>query len=147
MVSDVVEEAMVGYPDIVFRVTRAGTAMIEGDGDRLAQVVSNLLGNARSHGQRGGSVDVFLSVDATHAIFSVSNAAEALDESTVRTLYAPFKAASLENSHNRGGMGLGLFIVERIVAEHGGTIAYAHVEGRVTFTVAIPLSPQVTCAA
>jgi chemotaxis family two-component system sensor kinase Cph1 len=146
VVGDVVDEAMVAYPDLSYRLTKSGVAMIEGDGDRLAQVVSNLLGNARSHGQRSDSIDVSVSADATHAIVSVSNAAEPLDESTVRTLYAPFKAASLANSHNRDGIGLGLFIVDRIVAEHGGTISYAHLAGRVTFSVAIPLSPRAACA-
>ena len=65
--------------------------------------------------------------------------AEALDEATVLSLFAPFKTASLFNQRNRGSMGLGLYIAERIVTEHGGTLAYSYAHGRVVFTVALPL--------
>jgi chemotaxis family two-component system sensor kinase Cph1 len=66
--------------------------------------------------------------------------ADPLAPDTVRSLFEPFKAASLHKVHNRGGMGLGLYIAERIVTEHGGTLTYSHVDGRVIFTVAIPLA-------
>lgn len=139
LVRDVLEEAMIGYPDVVYTVDIVDAVTIDGDGDRLAQVTSNLLGNARSHGARGESIHVALQVEGSCAVFSVSNVADALSPDAVSTLYAPFKAASLNNSRNRGGMGLGLFIVERIVDGHHGTIAYTHVAGRATFTVALPL--------
>jgi chemotaxis family two-component system sensor kinase Cph1 len=141
VLGDVVDEAMTGYPDLLYRLTVSdGGARVSGDPDRLAQVATNLLSNARSHGGRNGAIDVGLSVADGCARFAVSNVADALDLLTVRSLYAPFKAASLHNARNRGGMGLGLYIAERIVIEHGGTIAYSHCAGRVTFTVSIPLA-------
>ena len=139
LVRDVLEEAMIGYPDVVYTVDIADAVMIHGDSDRLAQVISNLLGNARSHGARGESIHVVLGIEGSQAVFSVSNVADALSLEAVGTLFAPFKAASLNNSRNRGGMGLGLFIAERIVSSHHGTIAYTHVADRATFTVALPL--------
>lgn len=143
ILGDVVDEAMIGYPDVQYRISGAegGKAMVEADPDRLAQVASNLLSNARSHGNRAESIDVALAVGPREATFSVSNVADALDAATVRSLFEPFKAASLHNARNRGGMGLGLYIAQRIVTEHGGTLAYSHAQGRVIFTVAIPLSP------
>ena len=141
IISDVVDEARIGYPDLDYRFTVEASAMVECDPDRLAQVASNLLSNARSHGGRSEPIGVVLTADQHLASFSVSNVAEPLDHDTVRHLFAPFKAASLHNTRNRGGMGLGLYIAERIVTEHGGTLAYSHREGRVVFTVAIPLSP------
>lgn len=140
VIRDVVEEAIIGYPDVVYRMTGPDSVMVAGDADRLAQVVSNLLSNARSHGRLANSIDVVLSIGLAHAVFSISNVADALAPATVRTLYAPFKAASLHNAHNRGGMGLGLYIAERIVTAHQGTIFYTHAEGRVVFSVTIPLA-------
>jgi chemotaxis family two-component system sensor kinase Cph1 len=139
VVGDVVDEARIGYPDVVYRLSGSACALVEGDGDRLAQVVSNLLSNARSHGRRNAPIDIVLSADAGHAKLSISNVADALPAAAVLTLYAPFKATSLNNVRNRGGMGLGLYIAERIVSAHGGTITYAHADGRVIFTVALPL--------
>ena len=122
------------------RISGTGSAIVEADADRLAQVASNLLSNARSHGRRTESIDIVMSTKPGYATFSVSNVADALADSAVQALYAPFKAASLHNAHNRGGMGLGLYISERIVTAHNGTIAYAHENGRVVFTVSIPLA-------
>jgi chemotaxis family two-component system sensor kinase Cph1 len=73
-------------------------------------------------------------------IFSVSNVADALNPDTVSSRCKPFKAASLHNVRNRGGMGLGLYITERIVSEHGGRLAYSYAQGRVIFSVSLPLS-------
>jgi chemotaxis family two-component system sensor kinase Cph1 len=141
VVNDVVNEAMIGYPDMSYRLIGGDcSAMVEGDADRLAQVVTNLLSNARTHGLHTESIDIVLTRDAQYAIFSISNVADVLDTLTVRSLFMPFKTASLHNPRNRGGMGLGLYITERIVTEHGGKIVYSHAEGRVMFTVSLPLS-------
>jgi chemotaxis family two-component system sensor kinase Cph1 len=140
LVQDVLDEAMVGYPDVVYAADLEDGIVIDGDSDRLAQVVSNLLGNARSHGAPGNEINITLAANTTVAILMVSNVADALTAETVQTLYAPFKTASPHNSTNRGGMGLGLFIVERIVSGHGGTIVYTHLDGRVTFSVTLPLA-------
>ena len=141
IIADVVDEARIGYPDLDYYFTVDASAMVECDPDRLAQVASNLLSNARSHGGRSEPIGVMLTADQHRASFSISNVGEALDHDKVRNLFAPFKAASLHNTRNRGGMGLGLYIAERIVTEHGGTLAYSHAQGRVVFTVAIPLPP------
>ena len=137
VVTDVVDEARHGYPDIDFHLTVIGDAIVDGDADRLAQVVANLLGNARAHGQLGEPIKVTLRAVADQVVLSVDNVAGPLGEDAVRSLYKPFKQASQGQARNRGGMGLGLYIVDRIVAGHDGTIAYSHADGRVSFTVAL----------
>lgn len=140
VITEAVDEAAAGYPDIDYQLALRRDVMIDADSDRLAQVVGNLLSNARSHGHLGQPIVVMLSEHEGMAVLEVTNVADPIDEGTVRTLYAPFKQASLENPRNRGGMGLGLYIVERIIAEHGGRIAYSYRDQRVTFTVTIPLA-------
>jgi chemotaxis family two-component system sensor kinase Cph1 len=137
VVTDVVDEARHGYPDIVFHLTIAGAAMVDGDADRLAQVVSNLLGNARAHGQLGEPIRVALRAADGQVRLVVDNKAGPLGDDAIRSLYTPFKATSRNQPRNRGGMGLGLYIVDRIVAGHDGTITYSHADGRVHFTVAL----------
>ena len=140
VVTDVVDEARHGYPDIEFHLTITGAAFVDGDADRLAQVVANLLGNARAHGQLGETIVVKLHEADGQVRLVVSNVAGRLDEEAVRNLYTPFKEASRTQPRNRGGMGLGLYIVDRIVDGHEGTITYTHDEGRVHFTVALARS-------
>jgi light-regulated signal transduction histidine kinase (bacteriophytochrome) len=137
VVTDVVDEARHGYPEIEFHLSIVGEAIVEGDADRLAQVVANLLGNARAHGQMGEPIRVTLRQVADQVVLVVNNVAGPLNDEAVRQLYTPFKQASQAQPRNRGGMGLGLYIVDRIVAGHEGTIAYSHAEGRVNFTVAL----------
>lgn len=141
VVADVVDEARHGYPDIEFQLSIVGQAMVDGDADRLAQVVANLLANARAHGQLGEPIRVSLCQAADQTVLVVNNVAGPLGEDTIRQLYTPFKQTSQAQPRNRGGMGLGLYIVDRIVAGHEGTIAYSHAEGRVSFTVSMASAP------
>jgi chemotaxis family two-component system sensor kinase Cph1 len=137
IVTDVVDEARHGYPDIDFHLSVPGDAMVDGDADRLAQVVSNLLGNARTHGQLGEPIRVTVQAEGVQVQLVVANVGGPLGEDAVRGLYTPFKQASQNQPRNRSGMGLGLYIVDRIVAGHDGTIAYAHKDGCVSFTVTL----------
>jgi chemotaxis family two-component system sensor kinase Cph1 len=141
VVRDVVDEARHGYPETMFDLAIAGATMVDGDGDRLAQVVSNLLGNARAHGQLGEPIGVSLRTAGDRVLLVVDNVAGPLGADTIRNLYTPFKQASQNQPRNRGGMGLGLYIAERIVAGHDGTLTYSHAAGRVCFTVALAHVP------
>ncbi|WP_332875740.1 ATP-binding protein [Massilia sp. S19_KUP03_FR1] len=137
VVNDVVDEARHGYPELDFHLSIVGPAIIDGDADRMAQVVANLLGNARAHGQMGEPIRISLRQLADQVVLVVNNVAGPLGDDAIRQLYTPFKEASQAQSRNRGGMGLGLYIVDRIVAGHDGTIVYSHAEGRVNFTVSL----------
>lgn len=94
------------------------------DADRLAQVFSNLVGNALQHGEPEQLVELVLDGgDATSLRFVVRNAGR-IPEDALPRLFDPFKGAQEGRS---GGLGLGLFIVQQFVAAHGG-----RVEGRNT---------------
>jgi two-component system, chemotaxis family, sensor kinase Cph1 len=58
----------------------------------------------------------------------------------VENLFLPYKPGSLNNSRNRGGQGLGLYIVHEIVKAHGGTIGVRCAGGMVVFEVRLPQS-------
>jgi len=136
---DLLDETRTGHPDlrIVARIPAALT--LPADSDRLMQVVSNLVGNARHHGTQGEPIEVTLSEQGGMMLLEVRNVAPPIDEALVATLYSPLKHTSAGNKRNRGGLGLGLYIAQQIVLQHGGDIAYRYEAPQVVFAVRLPL--------
>jgi light-regulated signal transduction histidine kinase (bacteriophytochrome) len=147
LVEDMVDEARLAYPTIVYKLKLEDPATVMADSGRLSQVLSNLLSNARHHGEPNQPIDIRLWVEAGQAAVSVANAAAPIPHEIESGLFNPFKRSSLNNPRNRTGMGLGLYIAQQIVREHQGEIGYEHEpaaagNGRVLFTVRLPLAPQ-----
>ncbi|RZA29024.1 MAG: GAF domain-containing protein, partial [Lysobacteraceae bacterium] len=139
LVVDLIDEARLAYPAIPFQLICDEPATVNADSGRLAQVLSNLLSNARHHGEAGKPVRVCVRVQGKEAVVEVSNAGAPIPPELVATLFNPFKRASLHNPRNRTGMGLGLYIAQQIVREHQGEIAYRHDGNEVIFSVRLPL--------
>ena len=110
----------------------AASAVIAGDEDRIAQVVSNLIRNAIEHGT--GWVDVRLSPSPAGWTLAVENAGEIAPALRDR-LFEPF----VRGRSGGQGLGLGLHLVRRLVEAHGGTVTCRSGEGRVSFVVFLPL--------
>jgi light-regulated signal transduction histidine kinase (bacteriophytochrome) len=144
LVEDLVEEARLAYPTITYALRVEGPAVVRADSGRLGQVLSNLLSNARHHGEPNKPIDVSLQVESGQAVVGVANAGAAIPQEVESGLFNPFKRGSLNNPRNRTGMGLGLYIAQQIVREHAGELGYhheaAHGGGRVVFTVRLPLA-------
>jgi signal transduction histidine kinase len=88
---------------------------------RIEQVVTNLVSNAIKYSPKGGAVDVSLRGAASEVIFEVHDHGIGIAEDDQRRLFEPFRR--LERSEaSVPGMGLGLFVVRRIVEAHGGRI-------------------------
>ncbi|KFI06496.1 hypothetical protein JN27_16170 [Massilia sp. BSC265] len=139
LVEDLIDEARLAYPTVPFLLTCDEQAMVNADSGRLGQVLSNLLSNARHHGEVGKPVRICVRVEGKEAVVDVSNAGGQIPTEVVATLFNPFKRASLNNPRNRTGMGLGLYIAQQIVREHHGEIAYRHDGNEVIFSVRLPL--------
>jgi len=111
------------------------------DGGRLGQVISNLLSNARHHGEPNRPILIRLAPRDGQAVLEVANAGAPIPPETEGSLFNPFKRSALHNPRNRTGMGLRLYIAQQIVREHEGEIAYRHEDGQVIFSVRLPLAP------
>lgn len=111
------------------------------DPDRLAQVVSNLVGNALEHGATDEPIDIEVhggDEDGDEAVrIVVRNSGPQIPPGLVTTLFEPFKRAA-RPAESGMGLGLGLYIVHAIVAAHGGTIAVRSLGRETTFTVELP---------
>lgn len=108
------------------------------DGDRIDQVLDNLVANAVRHSRRGTSVDVTLSVEGDEAVIRVIDHGEGIGPEERARLFTPFYQTPRSRSY--GGTGLGLHISRRIAEAHGGRLWLESTgpEGS-TFTVALPL--------
>ncbi len=139
IVDDAVESLRHQYHTAGVQISYAANedATINGDVERLNQVVSNLLTNALKY---GSSKPVHVSVrrDGENALLEVSdNGIGILAENTQR-IFERFERGV--SSNNISGLGLGLYISRQIVEAHKGTINVQSTEGRgSTFVVQIPL--------
>ncbi len=93
---------------------------MEVDGERLRQVVINLLGNAIKFSDPGGSVTVKLAKQPGQLLFQVSDRGIGIPEEAKPHLFERFYRA--EGEMVRGGTGLGLYISKQIIEAHGGRI-------------------------
>jgi signal transduction histidine kinase len=118
---------------------RIGT--IDGDGDRLQQVVSNLLSNAIKFTPGEGAVHVTTRSEADGGlVLTVSDTGIGFDSDFAASLFEPFRQADSSYRREYGGLGLGLSIARHIVERHGGTLAgeSAGAGTGATFTLRLP---------
>jgi two-component system sensor histidine kinase/response regulator len=111
-------EARVGRGRIF--IFRDGDTLLQGDGDLLSQVFSNLIGNALTHGRDGSAIQVRLNGDAADdVLISVQNAGE-IPVDVLPTIFAPYRSGRPQQE--TGGLGLGLYITREIAQMHGGRV-------------------------
>jgi PAS domain S-box-containing protein len=137
----VVEELSAAWPDRYIAFDVDGRADGVWDADRLAQVVSNLVGNALEHGAQDAPVMLRCEEQDTWLVLEVHNPGSPIPAPQLATLFDPFRQAGTarEKGRRRGGLGLGLFIVREIVQAHGGSVHVSSSErDGTTFTVSLP---------
>lgn len=139
MLRDIVTEASLAHPGASYETDIAPDLTVQLDADRIAQVVANLLSNARHHGEVGQPIVIRLHARDDAIEFEVRNAGKPIDPELAGLLFSPFKHQSLGNVHNRKGLGLGLFIAHEVVTGHAGRIDYRYEEPHVVFRVSLPL--------
>jgi signal transduction histidine kinase len=118
------------------------TGLVNGDPDRLQQVVWNLLSNAVKFTPEGGSVWLTLGRLYGRAELRVGDTGRGLAPESLPHVFEPFWQAVPDSQRPIAGLGLGLTIVRYLVELHGGTVV-AHSEGigkGATVRVAIPLA-------
>ncbi|HET6827485.1 MAG TPA: PAS domain-containing sensor histidine kinase, partial [Ramlibacter sp.] len=114
---------------------------VQGDLTRLAQVVSNLLSNAAKYTPPGGTITVDLKEQDGQAVISVQDNGMGMPPEVLPQLFTLFVQAGRERAPGAGGLGIGLWLVKRLVELHHGSIeARSEGPGRgSTFTVRLPL--------
>jgi PAS domain S-box-containing protein len=115
-------------------------AAINGDANRLQQVLWNLLSNAIKFTPSGGRVDVTLDEEDAGYRVRVADTGEGIEPEFQPHIFDRFRQADASKARRHGGLGLGLAIVKQLVELHGGSVQ-AESEGAnrgATFTVTLP---------
>lgn len=134
---DLIAEMRLAHPTRIVAFDAPAVLQADIDPDRLAQVISNLLSNARHHGDQAQPISVQLTEDGEALRLRVANHGAPIDAALVPTLFDPFKRAA-NRERNRSGLGLGLYLAQQMTQGHGGTLAYAYEDEQVVFTVVLP---------
>ncbi len=116
----VVQELRSTHPDRAIDVELALEQPVNCDRGRMAQLLSNLLSNALTHGALNAPVQMRAS--ASNGIFrlSVSNAGEPISPAALKHVFRPFFRGAIRDSQE--GLGLGLYIASEIARAHGGEL-------------------------
>ena len=140
LVHDVVMEISASYPDSVVQAETGGDLRGVWDVDRLTQALTNLVGNAVQHGAPGKPIRVFARGLADEVTFSVHNEGVPIPEEQQAAIFQEGKrVAGRAPAADRRHQGLGLYIVERIVAAHGGSVSvHSSAADGTTFTMRLP---------
>jgi signal transduction histidine kinase len=118
------------------------TPLVEGDANRLQQIVWNLLSNAIKFVPRGGHIEVRLVRVENAACIIVSDDGPGIDPAFLPHVFERFRQADASTARAHSGLGLGLAIVRHLAELHGGN-ATAESDGLgkgATFTVELPLA-------
>ncbi len=113
--------------------------LIRADWVKLAQILSNLLGNAIKFTQRGGQVRVVIAPESGGVRISVADTGMGIPSGALPYLFEQFRQVHTRGTAGERGSGLGLAIVRQLVALHGGTIDVHSTEGAGSvFTITLP---------
>ncbi len=103
--------------------------VVRADGDRIMQVVTNLLSNALKYSPSGEAITITVSERKSRYRVSVSDRGPGVPDEFRSQIFKRFARADSSDNRARGGTGLGLSICQLILEQHGGTIDYESAPG------------------
>jgi len=115
------------------------TIMTHGDADSITQVVYNLIDNAIKYSKPGGVIGLELWQQDTKAYVSVANFGEAIPSDELPHIFDRFHKADKSRSVDREGVGLGLYIVKKILDNHNEDIFVTSAEGITRFIFSLTI--------
>jgi len=120
--------------------------IVEGDHDRLLQVMANLLSNASKFSLPGGKVEASVTCDGKTTLISVTDHGAGIPEDLRDQIFDKFVRGDTSDSRNRGGAGLGLGIAKAIIEQHDGRL-YFETETGIGTTMFVELQCSPDCEA
>ena len=144
VVKDAIRDICASEPGCSLQFTATGDLTGQWDAARVTQVMGNLIGNAVLHGASSERITVTAQGEPAQVVLRMHNYGRPIPDADLPGLFSPYRRfhaydAALRES---GNLGLGLYIAERIVAAHGGSIDVRSSEVAGTlFTVRLPKLP------
>ncbi len=135
--NQVVDELRSIAPDRAIETDFAGLiSPVDCDPGRIAQLFSNLLGNALTHGSAQTPVRVRAAIDSDMFELSVANTGKPIAPTAMEGLFQPFSRRAVEPRQQ--GLGLGLFIASEIARAHDGTLSVSSDQSETRFILRMP---------
>ncbi len=135
----VVDELRTAHPDRPIIAEFSVKHAVPVDHGRVAQLLSNLIGNALSYGDVAKPVRVSAKADKSGLELVVENGGAPIPAETLANLFEPFARGDV--GRNVEGLGLGLFIASEIAKAHGGTLEVTSDESSTRFVLDIRAAP------
>ena len=133
----VIDELRLSWPARQIEVEYAINVPVNCDRGRIGQLVSNVVGNALTHGAANEPVRVSAATEEGLFRFSVVNRGEPISEAAIERLFEPFFRGEVRTSGQ--GLGLGLYIASQIAKAHEGTLTVTSTPDETRFTFVMPI--------
>lgn len=118
-------------------------AFVEGDADKLTQVLDNIISNAMKYSPQGGKITFKVEEKEDHIVVSVSDQGMGIPKENLQQIFERFYRVDKARTRKLGGTGLGLAIAKEMVEAHGGEIWAESVEGKgTTVSFTLPYDPN-----
>lgn len=138
VLEQVINELQAAWPERVVKPRLELTHPVSCDRPRIAQLLSNLLGNALTHGAADEPIEVIATTEGNTFELCVTNKGDPIPPATLDRLFQPFFRVAARPGQQ--GLGLGLYIASEIARAHEGTLTVTSTTEETRFTFHMPIS-------
>lgn len=117
---------------------------LNADANRIAQVIGNVLTNARKYTPDNGKIDLSVRREGNEVVIAITDNGIGIPADSLPHIFDIFTQVGHGIDHSQGGLGIGLSLVKRLTEKHGGTVnAFSAGPGQgTTFTIRLPIAPS-----
>jgi two-component system OmpR family sensor kinase len=131
LLQEAVTSAQVAGPEHIIITNIASGITTKGDADKIYQVVTNLLANARAHTPAGTAISVTVAKDGADSLVTIADNGPGLTAEDQARIFERFYRVDASRQRNsKDGSGLGLSIVDAVMRAHGGDVTVASELGK-----------------
>ncbi len=130
-------EDLIAEKDLQIHLDIPPATCISGNKMLMEKVFSNLIGNAVKYSPYGASIHISAYADQEQICFSVENTGVHIPEDSIPKLFDAFYRVEQSRSRKTGGSGLGLYIVQEILRQHGSECRVSNTQSGVKFSFTI----------
>lgn len=130
-------EDLIAEKDLQIHLDIPASAFITGNKMLMEKVFSNLIGNAIKYSPQGASIRIFAYAEHGQTGFSIENTGVHIPEDHIPKLFDAFYRVEQSRSRKTGGSGLGLYIVQEILRQHGSKCTVCNTQSGVRFSFTI----------
>nr|WP_246398585.1 HAMP domain-containing sensor histidine kinase [Mycobacterium vicinigordonae] len=137
-----VQRAAMLAPQLSIVRTGLPTLNVDADPTRIAQILSNLLDNARRHTPAGGAITIDVSADSAVAVVTVTDTGPGVPDDERYRIFERLVRLDSDRARDHGGAGLGLSIARALARAHGGDLVCVPHDGGARFRLSLELPPR-----